>query len=59
VITFTHLFGSIGAYYIEDKSFAGFNYEMGASVWVVQASLTEGDECKALAEKVLSTLRVP
>lgn len=60
VITFTDSPpGSITTYYIENKSLAGFNYEMGTSVLVVQASLTEWNECKTLAEKVLSTLRVP
>jgi hypothetical protein len=60
VITFTDLPpGFTTAYYIENKSLIGFNYEAGTSVLVVQASLIQWNECKTLAEKVLSTLRVP
>ncbi|GJQ53096.1 MAG: hypothetical protein HKUEN02_19430 [Anaerolineaceae bacterium] len=60
VITFTDAPPGLNtAYYIENNSLIGFNYEAGASVLVVQASLSEWSECKALAEKVLSTLRIP
>lgn len=60
VITFTDSPpGFTTAYYIENKSLIGFNYEAGTSVLVVQASLIQWNECKTLAEKVLSTLRVP
>jgi hypothetical protein len=60
VITFTESPpGFTTAYYIENKSLTGFNYEAGAPVLVVQASLIQWNECKTLAEKVLSTLRVP
>lgn len=60
VITFTDLPpGSTIAYYIEDNSLIGFNYEMGTSVLVVQASLSEWEDCKILAEKVIATLHVP
>jgi hypothetical protein len=60
VITFTDSPpGFTTAYYIENKSLIRFNYEAGTSVLVVQASLIQWDECKTLAEKVLSTLRVP
>lgn len=51
--------GFTTAYFIENKSLIGFNYEAGTSVLVVQASLIQWNECKTLAEKVLSTLRVP
>lgn len=60
VITFTDTpSGLITAYYIENNSLAGFDYEAGAAVLTVQASSPEWNECKTLAEKVLSTLRVP
>ena len=59
VIVFTDSFGSVGAYYTEDNSLVGFNYEKGTSVLLVSASPTEWKECKALAEQVLSTLHVP
>jgi hypothetical protein len=51
--------GSTTAYYIENKSITGFNYEAGSPVLVVQASSSEWNECKSSAEEVLATLRVP
>jgi len=60
VITFADSVAeSTTTYYIENKSITGFNYEMGTSVFIVHASLSDWDRCKVLAEKVLSTLRVP
>jgi hypothetical protein len=60
VITFTNSPpGFITAYYIENNSFAVFNYEAGTSVLVIQANLAEWKDCKTMAEKVLSTLHVP
>jgi hypothetical protein len=49
----------ISAWYIEDQSLADYNYAVGLPIFAVQASVSEWDACKALAEKVLSTLRVP
>jgi hypothetical protein len=51
--------GSTTAYYIENKSLAGFNYETGSPVLMVQASSSEWTECKSSAEEVLATLQVP
>ena len=47
------------AWYIEDQSLTGYDYSPGLPILFVQASLSDWDQCKALAEKVLSTLRVP
>ncbi|MEP0805120.1 MAG: hypothetical protein HRF47_06505 [Chloroflexota bacterium] len=49
----------ISAWYIEDQSLADYNYAAGLPIFAVQSSVSEWDACKALAEKVLSTLRVP
>ncbi|MFZ5882621.1 MAG: TolB family protein [Chloroflexota bacterium] len=49
----------ISAWYIEDQSLTDYNYAAGLPIFAVQASVSEWDACKALAEKVLSTLRVP
>ena len=51
--------GDISAWYIEDKSLTGYDYSPGLPILVVQASSSDWDRCKVLAEKVLSTLRVP
>lgn len=60
VVTFTDAPSDlVTAYYIENNSLTGFNYETGTSVLVVQASSLEWNECKTLAEEVLSTLRIP
>src|SRR5688572_1035206 len=60
VITFTDTpTAKNTAYYIANKSLTGFNYEIGSPVLTVQASSWEWNKCRALAEKVLSTLYVP
>lgn len=59
IITFTDALGSVEAYYIENNSLVGFNYEKGTSKLLVSANPTEWSQCKALAEKVLSTLHIP
>jgi hypothetical protein len=51
--------GLITAYYIEDQSLAGFDYEMGVPVLTVQSNPSEWSECKTLTEAVLSTLHSP
>ncbi len=51
--------GDISAWYIENQSLTGYDYSPGLPILVIQASLSEWERCKALAEKVLSTLRVP
>ncbi|HXQ37219.1 MAG TPA: hypothetical protein VN843_24630, partial [Anaerolineales bacterium] len=51
--------GDISAWYIEDQSLTGYDYSPGSPILVLQASSDDWDRCKALAEKVLSTLRVP
>ena len=51
--------GDKSAWYIENQSLTGYDYSPGLPILVVQASSSEWERCKALAEKVLSTLRVP
>ena len=47
------------AWYIEGQSLTGYDYSPGLPILVVQASLSEWEDCKILAEKVLATLHVP
>lgn len=49
----------VSAWYIEDQSLADYNYAAGLPIFAVQASASEWDACKALAEKVLFTLHAP
>jgi hypothetical protein len=49
----------MSAWYIEDQSLTGYDYSPGLPILVVQADAFEWEECKALAEKVLATLRAP
>jgi len=51
--------GSVIAYYFEANSLSGYNYEIGLPVLVIQANQSEWNECKTLAENVLSTLHAP
>jgi len=51
--------GDKSAWYIEDQSLTGYDYVPGLPILVVQASSSDWDRCKALAEKVLSTMQVP
>jgi hypothetical protein len=51
--------GDKSAWYIENQSLIGYDYSPGLPILTVQASPSDWDRCKVLAEKVLSTLRVP
>lgn len=51
--------GMTGALYIENQSVSNFDYTDGLPVLMITASKSEWDQCKALGESVLSTLRVP
>lgn len=51
--------GSVGAFYIDDESLADYDYINQLPVLGVGATPGEWNECKALAEEVLSTLHVP
>jgi hypothetical protein len=49
----------LSAWYIEDQSLSEYDYLRGLPILGIQANVSEWDACKNLAEKVLSTLRVP
>ncbi|GAB4463510.1 MAG: hypothetical protein Kow0070_24110 [Anaerolineales bacterium] len=49
----------VSAWYIEDQTLSNYDYLPGLPILTVQAAVSEWDACKALAEKVLSTLHVP
>ena len=51
--------GMTAGLYIENQSVAGYDYDIGLPVLMVLADRSRWDECKTLAEEVLSTLRVP
>jgi len=51
--------GDRSAWYIEGQSLTGYDYSPGLPILVVQASLSEWEDCKILAEKVLATLHAP
>jgi hypothetical protein len=51
--------GDKSAWYIENQSLIGYDYSPGLPILTVQASASDWERCKALAEKVLATLRVP
>jgi hypothetical protein len=51
--------GSITAYYIEDESLAGYDYNIGLPVLSIRASPSEFQDCRIRAEEVLSTLQAP
>ncbi|MEJ2707018.1 MAG: hypothetical protein P8074_05325 [Anaerolineales bacterium] len=50
---------SVFVYYFENNSLAGYNYDNGIAVLVVQASLGEWNNCISNAEKILATLHTP
>jgi len=51
--------GSNSAWYIENKSLPGYNYEAGLPIPFISSSLAEWDQCRQLGEAVLSTLSTP
>jgi hypothetical protein len=50
--------GITAGLYIENQSFDGCDYKIGLPLLMILASQSESGQCKALGEKVLSTLRV-
>lgn len=51
--------GTITAFYIDDHSVDGYDYENAFPVLVVQSKENEWEECRHLGETVLSTLNLP